>query len=197
MKEAASILSQKPYEAVTMDEVAKALGCGKSTLYKYFESKDLLFALVIYGQLEDFMQQLEKSCLQEPNTLQALSKCLETSYWFFQQNRQLFSSWLHYESNQEVRTEFFDKVHHLMEDKQKKVAALFQRGMDAGLVNASFDPSVLAYIVEKFFLSCVFSPLINDPEEDVQNLFTLKHILCSGILTPAALAQTEFAPAAV
>ena len=31
LREAAEILAQKPYEAVTMDEVSQAPGCGKST----------------------------------------------------------------------------------------------------------------------------------------------------------------------
>ena len=117
VKETASILSHKPYESVTMDEVAKALGCGKSTLYKYFESKEKLFAYVIYEQAEEFVQQLEKNCLQETNTLSALKQCLEMSYWFFLQNRQLFSSWLRYESNVEISTELFEKIHHLMQEK--------------------------------------------------------------------------------
>ena len=186
LREAAEILAQKPYEAVTMDEVAKALGCGKSTLYKYFESKDLLFAGVIYAQLEAFAREIEENCFHEPDTPKALENSLMLSFRFYRRNSQLFSSWLRYESNSEVTEELFQKVHDLMAQKQLNVAALFRRAIAEGIVRPDFDPCALANLIERFVLSGVFSPLDGDIGDEAGVLRTLQQLLRTGILTAKA-----------
>ncbi|MGH7004167.1 MAG: TetR/AcrR family transcriptional regulator [Alphaproteobacteria bacterium] len=49
---AARLFGAKPYDAVQMDDVARAAGIGKPTLYRYFPSKDELFLLVTERALE-------------------------------------------------------------------------------------------------------------------------------------------------
>ena len=195
VEQAASLLAHKPYETVTMDEVAHILGCGKATLYKYFARKDDLFADVVYAELESFAQDLNRECVQEKDTLFAIQKCLVMSFRFFRQHGQLFSSWLHYENHDSTRMELFQKVYRLMDERRRQLEELLRRGIAEGLVY-DCDAAALTRIVENIFLSCVFSPLRTESGTGMasardEDLYVMHRILSRGILTPAAQEEME------
>jgi AcrR family transcriptional regulator len=58
---AAQLFGRAAYDAVQMDEVARAAGIGKPTLYRYFPSKDELFLEVFDEALRRLEERLEAS----------------------------------------------------------------------------------------------------------------------------------------
>ena len=51
--EAATLLfAEAPFDAVQVDDIARAAGVAKPTLYRYFATKEILFAEAIEGALE-------------------------------------------------------------------------------------------------------------------------------------------------
>ena len=51
------LFTEKSIESVTMEEIAKAAGCGRRTLIRYFDSKPGLVVAVAEGQWERFMKE--------------------------------------------------------------------------------------------------------------------------------------------
>ena len=52
------LLPGRRFHEITLDEVAKAAGVGKGTIYLYFKDKDALFAELICFQLEKLSEEL-------------------------------------------------------------------------------------------------------------------------------------------
>jgi AcrR family transcriptional regulator len=53
------IFARRPYHAVQMDDVARACGAGKGTLYRYFRSKRDLYVAVVFHGVQRLRGELE------------------------------------------------------------------------------------------------------------------------------------------
>lgn len=58
LKALEDILPGKRFHEITLDEVAKAAGVGKGTIYLYFKDKDALFAELIGYQLDGLAEEI-------------------------------------------------------------------------------------------------------------------------------------------
>jgi TetR/AcrR family fatty acid metabolism transcriptional regulator len=61
---AARVFGGHSYEHASMDQIAAEAGVGKPTLYRYFPSKESLFAAVFVEALDDLEQRLA-ACLED------------------------------------------------------------------------------------------------------------------------------------
>ena len=57
---AKKLIQQYGLNKTTMEDIAKAAGKGKSTLYYYFKSKEDIFDEVIKQEMDDFFGQVKK-----------------------------------------------------------------------------------------------------------------------------------------
>lgn len=62
---AAKVFSHRTFEQASMDEIAHEAGVGKPTLYRYFPSKDALFAAVFVEALDELERRLEAVLVRE------------------------------------------------------------------------------------------------------------------------------------
>lgn len=67
LEAAARVFARHRYEDASMDEIAQEAGVGKPTLYRYFDSKDALFAAVFAAALDDLERRLERVLRTEPD----------------------------------------------------------------------------------------------------------------------------------
>lgn len=58
---AAAQFAERPFHKVLLDDVARAAGVGKGTLYLYFESKDELFLSVLFQDFAALVERLEEN----------------------------------------------------------------------------------------------------------------------------------------
>lgn len=72
---AARVLARGPQ--ASMDEIAREAGCGKPTVYRYFDSKDALLAAVFVAALDDLERRLARAMRTE-TTLEARLVALTT-----------------------------------------------------------------------------------------------------------------------
>lgn len=59
LQAAAKVFSRHAYESASMDEIAHEAGIGKPTLYRYYPSKDALFAAVFVDALDTLEDRLQ------------------------------------------------------------------------------------------------------------------------------------------
>jgi AcrR family transcriptional regulator len=74
---ASALFLSRPFQAVQMDEVAKAASMGKATLYRYFPSKEALFLAIANEALQQLHERMTKAAA-EPDPLARLRRMLET-----------------------------------------------------------------------------------------------------------------------
>ncbi|MDQ1089409.1 TetR/AcrR family transcriptional regulator [Siphonobacter sp. SORGH_AS_1065] len=68
MEAAQKIFQQYGLNKTTMEDIAKAMGKGKSTLYYYFASKEEIFEAVLFKEMSDVFTLMEKACEQATTT---------------------------------------------------------------------------------------------------------------------------------
>ena len=69
-KAAERLFAQKGMEATSMDEIAKAAGYSKATLYVYFQSKEELVGLLVLESMQKLHRCLCRA-LEQPNSIRA------------------------------------------------------------------------------------------------------------------------------
>ncbi|MCC5909663.1 MAG: TetR/AcrR family transcriptional regulator [Clostridiaceae bacterium] len=69
MEKAEELFIQLGYKSVSMDEIAKAAGVSKMTIYKHFSSKEELFIGIVLSIMEKSMLFLEKQLNNADSTL--------------------------------------------------------------------------------------------------------------------------------
>ncbi|MCC9138609.1 TetR/AcrR family transcriptional regulator [Pontibacter silvestris] len=73
IKEAAQVLFRKyGLKKTTMNEIAGALGKGKSTLYYYFKSKDEIYEAVVMDEMHDVFAKVKEAINDAPNAKEKL-----------------------------------------------------------------------------------------------------------------------------
>jgi len=81
------LLSEKGFDAMTVDEVAAEVGIAKASLYKHFSSKEELACAAMVQAMkkaEDFLDDLSQSQDSEETPCVALNRLMATTRWILQ-----------------------------------------------------------------------------------------------------------------
>ncbi len=180
---AAKLFFNQPFESVTMDDLARNLGCAKGTIYLHFENKDHILTHLISQGLDKLCADIKDRCLQDPDLISAINNYLVLQYHFFREFNQILSSWGRRHMQNHIKAEWIDDINHKLEKKLEMAAMVFERGKKQNaLIEA--DSHELAILLEGIFQNATFpfmenKPLSNDPER-VLSLMTT--ILTHGIM---------------
>jgi AcrR family transcriptional regulator len=77
---------------VTMDDVAKAIGKGRSSLYYYYKSKDEIFDAVIKMEIKEMLELLEKSVDKVPTTEAKIHAFIATKLLLLREKGSFFNA---------------------------------------------------------------------------------------------------------
>ncbi|PKM78289.1 MAG: hypothetical protein CVU90_03245 [Firmicutes bacterium HGW-Firmicutes-15] len=180
---AAKLFAHQPFESVTMDEMARTLGCAKGTIYLYFENKDHILTHLISQGVDKLCADIENQCLQDPDLIAAINNYLGLQYHFFREFNQILSSWGRRRMQNHIKEEWINDIHHKLEKKLEMAATIFERGKNENALVPA-DSSELAILLESVFQNATFpfmgdKPLRDDPD---RILSLMKIILTHGIM---------------
>ena len=91
---ACELFSQGDYHNVGMDDIARAAGVAKGTLYLYFNSKEDLYVSVIRYRLERLVELLEQSYESRQDVWLNLRSFLIHLDAFFRKHPHFFELWV-------------------------------------------------------------------------------------------------------
>ncbi len=106
---ALELFSSKPFERVSMDEIAQKAELGKGTLYKLFSGKEEIMVHVICRGIENLCRDLEEQCLGTSDVPQALKRLLELEYDFYTKYSNLVLKLVFHQSDNS-ESAFLDRV---------------------------------------------------------------------------------------
>ena len=177
------LLSSKPYEVVTVDDIARQVGCAKGTLYQYFENKDHILTYLVLQGLDKLCLEVEEQCLKNPDVESALNNYLALLYYFYNEHNQIFSSWSRRKLDSNINPDWINEINQSLNRKMQMVIEILDRGI-AEKRFVDVDSRDLAGIMETIFRDLTFAT----GEERMGNinpqrvLDLLKLILKNGIL---------------
>lgn len=79
------------YNKTTMEDIARATGRGKSTLYYYFSSKDEIFEAVSLNQTNEVFTKVREAIDKVPSAEEKLKVYISTTFTEFKKKTDLFS----------------------------------------------------------------------------------------------------------
>ncbi len=89
MQAAVGVFSGKLFHQVKMDEIAARAGCGKGTLYLYFESKEMLFRRSFQYAVELYYDRLKEALEDEGSAREKLERIAYLHLGLLQEQLQL------------------------------------------------------------------------------------------------------------
>lgn len=183
-------------KSMTMDELARQLGCSKKTIYEHYTDKKILVHRVLGSFLEEHRSEMQALELGSRNAVENLLRMAATG---LQKMRNLTPTMLFdlQKSYPELWTE-------LESYRQVEIAGIFKRLIERGQREGLFRPEIDAEIVSIMHLqhtNLLLDPLVfshlNKPLPKVFE--TIQDVFIRGIATPKGLrtwikAQTIFNP---
>ncbi|TWJ03343.1 TetR family transcriptional regulator [Mucilaginibacter frigoritolerans] len=137
---------------VTMDDVAKAIGKGRSSLYYYYKSKDEIFDAVMKIEIKEMLETLEKAVDEKPTTEEKIHAFVAAKFRLTREKSSFFNA-IKIGMDADALTDFNKtKIahHHLI---MKMESALFSRILNTGIKQGELkainetDMDTLIYIL--------------------------------------------------
>jgi len=129
---ALELFSSKPFERVSMDEIAQKAELGKGTLYKLFSGKEEIMVHVICRGIENLCRDLEEQCLGTSNVPQALKRLLELEYDFYTKYSNLVLKLVFHQSDNS-ESAFLDRVRAQHQQHMNLLERIFEQARIAGM----------------------------------------------------------------
>lgn len=129
---ALELFSSKPFERVSMDEIAQKAELGKGTLYKLFSGKEEIMVHVICRGIENLCRDLEEQCLGTSDVPQALKRLLELEYDFYTKYSNLVLKLVFHQSDNS-ESAFLDRVRVQHQQHMNLLERIFEQARTEGM----------------------------------------------------------------
>jgi len=182
------LFSSRTYESVTVEDLARHLGCGKGTIYRYFENKDHLLSKLVASGLSQLCDDMKTDCVNNPDVMEAMKRYLSLQYHFFLAYNTILSSWSRRRLEMAIKPEWYDEIQTLLNLKVKMLAGILDRGIEEGII-MKVNSGQLASLLESLVRDATFFPFSesrprNQDEDGMLDLMTaifIKGIMSEGV----------------
>jgi len=126
------LFRSKPFDRVSMDEIAQKAEFGKGTLYKLFSGKEEIMVHVICRGIANLCRDLEEQCLGTSDVPQALKLLLGLEYDFYTKYSNLVLELVfHQSANSE--SVFLESVRVQNQQHMNLLERIFEQARTAGM----------------------------------------------------------------
>jgi AcrR family transcriptional regulator len=157
------LLADKDFDDVSMDEIARKIGLGKSTLYLYFKNKESLYFAVVLRGIRIWAETVKNEVKKGKTGLEKLELYLNANRKFSNQYPDYFrllysptSIKKQFDMDKMNRSEEFQEVRELFKEIMFIGIDSIQKGIDEDEIRPEVDPTEAAII-----LSLIFNGKVN------------------------------------
>lgn len=126
------VFAQRPYHLVSMDDVARAAGVGKGTLYRYFPSKEDLYVAIVDEAFVLLIRRLEREAGAGLPPTQALPRMIEAIVETFARHLPFFQ--LMHEGDARL----FLRKKQVIRSRRERIAEILAGTLDRGVESGVF-----------------------------------------------------------
>ncbi len=170
------VFSQKGFHPATMDEIAEKAGVGKGTLYRYFETKEKLFAELVRLRLDELGRTAGSVMDGQDDVLTMISKYIRMYFEFFDRNQRLYRLIIQEQLDlgEHSPDEYFRKVMRAIPNLKRKVYEGTQRGIlkDVDFQTVFYGTMGFAHgVIQKWLARDCSYPLVDELPGVLEVLF--------------------------
>ena len=176
LEAAMEVFSHKGFHPATMDEISDKAGVGKGTLYRYFETKEKLFAELVRLRLEELGATAGSVIDGRDDVLTMISKCIRMYFEFFDRNQRLYRLIIQEQLDlgEHSPDEYFRKVMRAIPNLKRKVYEGTQQGIlkDVDFQTVFYGTMGFAHgVIQKWLARECSYPLVNELPGVLEVLF--------------------------
>jgi AcrR family transcriptional regulator len=135
---AAEVFARKGYHRTTVDEIARAIGVAKGTIYYHFENKEDLYLAIIREGVYLFKEQLGRAVATTASPPEKISKLIDGQLLFYEKEKDLVFLFLKELCNTDLRREVLAEM---LTDCLKFIRDVIEEGIRDGSFEA-VDPEI-------------------------------------------------------
>ncbi|AXT62776.1 TetR/AcrR family transcriptional regulator [Aquimarina sp. AD10] len=139
---AAILFKEKGYSAVTMRDLAKAMGIKAASLYNHIQSKQEILSTIIIDLAEEFTTGMNQIANSDQNAIQKLQNIINLHIDVTLRNSDglasLNNDWMHLE---EENLQYFEKMRHEYEESFRNIV---YKGVDKGDIK-SYNIEIMVF----------------------------------------------------
>ncbi|MFP4286073.1 MAG: TetR/AcrR family transcriptional regulator [Candidatus Izemoplasmataceae bacterium] len=178
LKAVLDFLTKETKEELTLNNLARSLDMGKSTLYEYFSSKDEMIKEAILSMLNDNITYLLKDDNLDDKTFkEAFHDHLKKSFELAKKNQMLqnvMDNIEYYSMKKELKDEIMLIAYNTYKKSKEYFIKIMEKGVVEGLFTENKDP-LLALNLESLILGSIFmvsNPFVTiDEESYIESLY--------------------------
>jgi len=176
LEAALEVFSHKGFHPATMDEIAEKAGVGKGTLYRYFETKEKLFAELVRLRLEELGRKAASSIDGHDDVLTMISRYIRIYFEFFDRNQRLYRLIIQEQLDlgEQSPNEYFRKVMRAIPNLKRKVYEGTQQGIlkDVDFQTVFYGTMGFAHgVIQKWLARDCSYPLVDELPGVLEVLF--------------------------
>lgn len=170
VKAAAKTFALYGYKATSVDQIARAAGVGKGTIYTFFVNKEELFQAIVLSTIEEMKVEANRvlvpAATPAENAHHALMKMLE-----FRETHQLLGRLI-----EEERATQSKAVMEMMQQVEKAIVEFIEERLTRALPSLKVEPRLLAYLLYKSYVAFVVEwPDLYEQPLDEKTISTFFH----------------------
>ncbi|MEN6391705.1 MAG: TetR/AcrR family transcriptional regulator [Syntrophomonas sp.] len=177
-----NLFSSKPVESVSVEEIARLVGCAKGTIYLYFKNKDEILNHLVSQGLQKLCSDMAENCLSVDDIQVAISNYTRLQFQFFREYHFIISSWVRRRMEGNIKPESIKAIDSMLEKKVQIVTQMLEKGIKDGHI-IQVDAYQLANLIESVVREATFPfthTEIKDSSDD--KLTLLSFVLNNGIM---------------
>jgi AcrR family transcriptional regulator len=176
LEAALEVFSHKGFHPATMDEIAEKAGVGKGTLYRYFETKEKLFAELVRLRLDELGRKAASSIDGHDDVLTMISRYIRIYFEFFDRNQRLYRLIIQEQLDlgEQSPNEYFRKVMRAIPNLKRKVYEGTQQGIlkDVDFQTVFYGTMGFAHgVIQKWLARDCSYPLVDELPGVLEVLF--------------------------
>ncbi|MFC0264201.1 TetR/AcrR family transcriptional regulator [Fontibacter flavus] len=150
---AKKLMQQYGLKKTTMEDIAKAAGKGKSTLYYYFKDKEEIFDRVINLEMDEFFQTVKTAVYKQSNEIDMLKTYIVTKIKTLKDKANLYRFAIENDMQGRINKEFANLRNRYDNEEKKLISSILEKGVEASL----FKSFVLQELdtLSELLVSCI------------------------------------------
>lgn len=178
------LMQQYGLKKTTMEDIAKAAGKSKSTLYYYFKDKEEIFDRVINLELDDFFNTVRVAVSKQPDAIRMLKAYIVTKVKTLKEKTNLYSFAIENDLQGRINKEFTNLRNRYDNEEKKLIGSILSSGVESSLFTNNITQEI--GMLSELIVSCVrgieLDIIINNKNKDLADKAgMLVEILIKGI----------------
>ncbi len=151
---AKKLMQQYGLSKTTMEDIAKAAGKGKSTLYYYFKSKEEIFDAVINHEMDDFFVSVKTAVNKQEDVNDMMKTYVVTKIKTLKTKTNLYRFALDTDFQPQAINELFSKLRTRYDNKEKElIGGILKLGVARKMYRVEILPEI--DVLSELLVTCV------------------------------------------